>query len=379
MAKNYFLRYYPLILALLLLIFVAILLSTNEQQQQQVVTNQPIIKSVGPGSEFNPQAIYRLTAPSVVTVIPAQQQRAMGQGSGFLVSDNLVATNAHVVIDQNNRQYRQFFLQWKSGYRSSAKPVLVDFDNDLALLSTKPPAAVKPLLLADNQRIFPGQPVAALGSPFGEPQSLSTGTVSAVGRSVRSLSRFSISGAIQTDTAINPGNSGGPLLDARAQVIGINQQIQTSSGGSDGVSYAIPVKQLTRLIGFAQRQEEISSAYLGISTQEVWPQLAEKLNIPKKSLLVVNVSPDGPGAKVKLQPGDQRQYFQGSLVASGGDVLISLDGQRLDSTDKLSEVLAQLQPGDKVSLVIYRQGREKELQITLGQRPQYSAVPGNNG
>jgi len=328
-------------------------------------SDSPTLPATANDRRFDPVAIYRRSAPAVATVLPAVQGRAMGQGSGFLVGKNLIATNAHVLLDQQGQRYREVYLQWQSGDRWPAKIETIDLDTDLAVLKSKTPDQLRPLPLGDSQQVVPGQAVAALGSPFGAPQSLSTGIISAVGRSVQSLSRFQISGALQTDAAINPGNSGGPLLDDQGEVIGINQQIQSSSGGSDGVGYAIPVADLKNILARQGRRP----AYLGISTQEVWPQLAQRLKVPKNSLLITEVFASGPGARAGLRGGQRQGYFQGSPIVWGGDLLLSLDGQKMSTSAELSAFLAQRSPGEKVPAVIWRQGKEKQLQVTLGARP----------
>jgi S1-C subfamily serine protease len=368
MSEKLFLR---LLIPALLLVAVFLIIIILSGPQERIIERRPAPNAAELAEqEFAPEDIYRQAAPAVVTVIPAERGRALGQGSGFLLPSGLVATNAHVLLRRSGEPpYRQFFLQWQSGERSSAKPRIIDPDVDLALLRTRVPKGLQPLALAQGQKVTPGEPVAAIGSPFGATQSLSTGIISAVGRSVRSLSNFEIADALQTDAAINPGNSGGPLLNAQGQVIGINQQILSSSGGSDGVGYAVPVIELQRLLLLARRGQQPRSAYLGLSTQEVWPQLAKKLNIPANSLLVATVAPGGPAAKADIIPGRRQNYFQGSLIFWGGDVLLALDGQRLNSSQRLAEILRQKRPGERVALKVWRRGQEISVPVVLSRRP----------
>ena len=202
---------------------------------------------------FNPAQVYREALPGVVTIKSIFGGAGAAEGSGFVYDgDGEVVTNAHVVTDES------------SGTRVPAKEVFVEFPNrnvvpaeivgfdpfaDVALLQVEPDGLdLHPLALGDDHDIAVGDPVAAIGSPFGEPSSLSVGVVSAINRSVKSLTQFQIEGAIQTDASINPGNSGGPLLDSEAQVLGINQQIETASGANDGVGFAVPITAIKRSV-----------------------------------------------------------------------------------------------------------------------------------
>ena len=218
--------------------------------------------------------------------------------------------------------------------------------------------------------------MAAIGSPFGQTQSLSIGVVSATDRSIDSLTDFKIDGGIQTDASINPGNSGGPLLDADGKVVGINQQIQTSSGGNEGVGFAVPIDLAQRSVDQLRKDGTVSYAYAGVTTQPLYPQLAERLQLPVDAGAIVStVVPGGPADKAGLRAGDQTITFQGQQVDSGGDVITAVNGEQVVDNADLPRIVSRLNPGDDVTLDIIRDGDKQQIHITLGERP--TSVTGN--
>jgi len=277
-----------------------------------------------------------------------------------------------------------------TGKREAAKQVYIEFPDrnvvpaeivgfdpfvDVALLKIKPDGfALHPLELGDDRDLHVGQPVAAIGSPFGEQQSLSTGVVSATDRSVKSLTQFEISGAIQTDASINPGNSGGPLLDAGARVIGINQQIETNSGANDGVGFAVPISAIKRSIAQLRDDGDAEYAYIGVSSQPLYPQLARKLGLDTSfGGLVSEVVAGGPAEEAGIEGGDEKLTFQAGRYRVGGDVILDVDGQKIVGPDDLAVVVADHEPGDKVMVTILRDGERKQVELTLGKRPDDSS------
>jgi S1-C subfamily serine protease len=216
-----------------------------------------------------------------------------------------------------------------------------------------------------------GQPVAAIGSPFGEQQSLSSGIVSATNRSVRSLTQFQIEGAIQTDASINPGNSGGPLLEAGARVVGINQQIETNSGANNGVGFAVPVSAVKRSLAQLERKGSVEYAYIGVSTQALYPQLAAKLGLDTDhGGLLAEVIPGGPADDASLKGGDEKVRFQGIPYQAGGDTILAVDGRQVVEPDDLARYISNFQPGEKVKLdVLHGNGDRETVEVTLSKRP----------
>jgi S1-C subfamily serine protease len=324
--------------------------------------------------DFNPAEIYREALPGVVTIRSIFGSGA-AEGSGFVYSDDgEIVTNAHVVTDES------------SGTRKPAKEVFVEFPNrnvvaaeivgfdpfaDVALLQVEPDGLdLHPLALGDDHDIAVGEPVAAIGSPFGEPSSLSVGVVSAANRSVKSLTQFQIEGAIQTDASINPGNSGGPLLDSEAQVLGINQQIETASGANDGVGFAVPITAIKRSVAQLEEDGSAEYAYIGVSSQALYPQLAEKLGLDTTfGGLLAEVVPGGPAEKAGLEGGTKELNFQAGEYRAGGDVILQIDGHDVVQPDDLSRLISTRKPGETVRLTVLHDDKRKHVDITLGKRP----------
>ena len=254
--------------------------------REVTTTRVEVVEGIGRKGGFNPSEIYSRLAPGVVTVISLfdgptsvlEDGGEGGQGSGFVIDDEgYIATNAHVVTkeDDNSARAERVFVQFPDGNRVPAEIVGHDPNADVALLKVEPSGLdLTPLRLGRSAGLQVGEPVAAIGSPFGEEQSLSVGVVSALDRNIQSLTRFGIGDAIQTDAAINPGNSGGPLLDAHGRVIGINAQIKSQSGGGEGVGFAIPVDAVSRSLAELREDGRVEYGYLGVQTMILWPQLA---------------------------------------------------------------------------------------------------------
>jgi S1-C subfamily serine protease len=342
------------------------------------------------GQSFDPEAIYRSAAPGVVTVLSIFPGGSLSsilgggggsaaEGSGFVISDNgEIATNAHVVTDADQagasgpiHEAKEVYVEFGDRNRVRADVVGFDPNADVALLKVDPAGLdLKPLTLAANENVTVGQPVAAIGSPFEQEQSLSVGVVSATDRSIESLTRFQIEGAIQTDASINPGNSGGPLLDADAHVIGINQQISTTSGGNEGVGFAVPIELAAHSLDELRSNGEVKYAYIGVTTEPIYPQLADRLNLPTDSgALIAKVVPDGPADQAGLQGSDQQIRFQGQQVDAGGDVITAIDGQKIVGESDLPRLIARHDPGETVKVQIIRDGKTQTVDVTLGERP----------
>ncbi len=363
---------------------------TQSETGEQPDNSRRVVIEAQDGA-FNSQAIYENAAPGVVTVTSIFGDSGdtpdilggggAGQGSGFVISDGgEILTNAHVVTDATAtgvpndelNEAREVYVQFSD--RNQVEAEIIGFDPyaDVALLEVDPEGLdLRPLPLGSENDVEVGEGVAAIGSPFGElqSQSLSVGVVSALDRSIESLTDFRIEGAIQTDAAINPGNSGGPLLDAAGEVVGINQQIQTSSGGNEGVGFAVPIDLAERSIEQLREDGEVSYAYAGVTTTELYPQLAARLGLDVDTgALVREVVQGGPADEAGLEAGDDTIRFQGIGVEAGGDVITAVDGDPIDRNADLPRIIALLEPGDEVTLDIIRDGDEEQLEITLGDR-----------
>jgi S1-C subfamily serine protease len=334
---------------------------------------QVVVETASPG--FDAAQVFEEAAPGVVTIRSVFESAGAAEGSGFVLNaDGEIVTNAHVVTDESGGDREpadQVYVEFPD--RNVVTAEIVGFDPfvDVALLRIEPNGLhLQPLELGNDGELHVGQPVAAIGSPFGEQQSLSVGVVSATDRSVRSLTQFEIAGSIQTDASINPGNSGGPLLDAAARVIGINQQIETSSGANDGVGFAVPVSSVRRSIAQLREDGEAEYAYIGVSSQPLYPQLARKLGLDTTfGGLVSEVVSGGPAEEAGLEGGDDKLSFQAARYRTGGDVILQIDGRDIVRPDDLAEVIATHQPGEEVTLTILRDNERKQVELTLGERP----------
>jgi S1-C subfamily serine protease len=355
--------------------------STGAKQQKTVVVQSQ-------GGSFDPGAVYESAAPGVVTILSifsgGDLSSILGggggaaEGSGFVISnEGEIATNAHVVTDAESsgsgpiNEAKEVFVEFGDRNRVPAEIVGTDPNADVALLKVDPDGLdLKPLTLGADEEVAVGQPVAAIGSPFAQEQSLSIGVVSATDRSIESLTRFRIEGAVQTDASINPGNSGGPLLNADAEVIGLNQQISTTSGGNQGVGFAIPIDLASHSLDELRRTGKVRYGYIGITTQPIYPQLGERLDLPvDHGALVTKVIPDGPADRAGLQDADQRIQFQGQQVRVGGDVIVAIDGREIVNEGDLPAIVARHDPGDTIELEIIRDGDRETADVTLGERP----------
>jgi len=336
-------------------------------------TTEVIVQASDEG--FDAAEVFREASPGVVT-IRSIFGGGGAEGSGFVLDrEGRIVTNAHVVTDGEGGDREEadaVFVEFPDRNVLAAEIVGFDPFADVALLDVDPNEyELHPLELGDDRELVVGQPVAAIGSPFGEQQSLSVGIVSATDRSVRSLTQFQIEGAIQTDASINPGNSGGPLLDAGARVLGINQQIQTSSGANDGVGFAVPISTIKRSVAQLRRDGSVEYAYIGVSSQALYPQLAGKLGLDSDyGGLIAEVVEGGPADEAGLEGGDDRLRFQGVPYRVGGDTILSVDGNEVIRPEDLARYIAGRHPGDSVTLeVLHEDGEREQVSVELGERP----------
>jgi 2-alkenal reductase len=347
---------------------------------ETATTRVEVVKGAVPTGRFDPQAIYRRDSPGVVTVLSAftrtrSASAGAALGSGFVISaGGEIATNAHVVTDGSGASIRKagkLFVRFGDGNQVEARIVGFDPFSDVALVKVDPKGlTLRPLTLGTSADVEVGEPVAAIGSPFGEEQSLSIGVVSATDREIESLTGFLTTGALQTDAAINSGNSGGPLLDAGGRVLGINSQIRSASGSGSGVGFAVSVDVVRRSLEQLRRSGQVRYPYVGVSTQSVYPQLAARfaLGTPRGALLQQVVS-GGPADKAGLRAGTRRVTFQEQSWRIGGDIVTKIDGRSVRGDSDLASGLDRHAPGDQTILTIVRAGRSREVPVRLGTRP----------
>ena len=295
--------------------------------------------------------LYKNTAPGVVDITvtsgagaadPFGGGTSQAEGSGFVVDTNGdIVTNQHVV--DNATAITVHFPDGKS-----AKATLVGSDpsTDIAVIKVNVAASeLHPLTLGSSKNVLPGQEVVAIGSPFGLADSMTSGIVSAIGRTIQAPNGYSIAGSIQTDAPINHGNSGGPLLDLSGAVIGVNAQIESGGGGSDGVGFAIPIDAVKSVAHTLIAGGKVQHAYLGIHVGDA----------PNSSgALIGSVSSDSPAAKAGLK---------------AGDVITALDGKAVTKADDLTAAVTAHAPNDKVTVTVTRNGKSQQIDVTLGVRP----------
>jgi putative serine protease PepD len=295
------------------------------------------------------RSVYASASPSVVSV-----RTGSGSGTGFLVdSDGTIVTNAHVVGDSDQVQVR--FED--DGELHDAQVLGVDASTDLAAIKVDASAAqgVRPLELADSDRVQVGDSAVAIGYPLGLDRTATAGIVSGLEREIQAPNGFSIDKVIQTDAPINPGNSGGPLLDASGRVIGVNSQIATAgSQGSVGIGFAVPANTVRDVLPQLERGAAPEHAYLGVSTSPA----------PGGGAQVADATAGGPAAEAGL---------------AAGDVITAIDGEPVNDSEDVAQAIEDRSPGDDVSVTVTRDGSERTIDVTLGQRPEQATATPQQG
>jgi S1-C subfamily serine protease len=294
-------------------------------------------------------------------------------GSGFVIDrEGHVLTNNHVVEGADSVSVKL----GDSEESYEAEVVGNDPGTDIALLKVDAPEkAFHPLQLGRSSDLEVGDPVVAIGNPFGLERTVTSGIVSALQRDIQAPNGFSISHVIQTDAAINPGNSGGPLINAAGEVIGINAQIATGGGGNGnvGIGFAIPIDTVRANLEQLKETGEVQHAFIGISGGTITSELAQAINLPvEEGVLVQTVVPDGPADKAGLEPGTTSAMIDGEEVGLGGDIITEVDGKKLKSMDQMVEIVQGSKPGDELELTIVRDGDEETVEVTLGRQPESS-------
>ncbi len=322
--------------------------------------------------------IYREASPAVANILTKATEYDFfmdpvpveGAGSGFVIDPRgFILTNYHVVA---GAQSIEVILGDKSRY--PAKFIGADQRNDVALIKIDPKGKqLASLPLGDSSTLQVGQKVLAIGDPFGFQSTLTTGVISAIGRTVQTSDTTFIDGAIQTDASINRGNSGGPLIDTHGNVIGINSAIYTPSGTTAGIGFAIPINTAKLIANDLMTEGRVRRAYLGVRTIPVSEWLAEALDLPVQEGLLVEQTPKGsPAAAAGIRGGDRVVQAGMRRMIIGGDVIVGIDGQKVANKFDIDVILNRKRPGDNVTLTIYRGAKKVDITVKLGETPSTS-------
>ena len=323
--------------------------------------------------EQNNISVYRRNIPSVVNIT----SRAMtfdffyglvpqeGQGSGFVIDkDGHILTNYHVIADA-----RQVEVTMHNRKKYKATVVGTDPPHDLAIIQIKAPDLV-PAVLGDSRNLQVGQKVYAIGNPFGLAGTMTRGIVSSI-RPVREPNGATIDEAIQTDAAINPGNSGGPLMNWRGEVIGINTMILSSVNQNAGIGFAIPINTAKAVLNDLVTLGRVRRPALGVRTIPISPELADEIGLPVDyGLLIVQVVPGGSADQAGLRAGTERAYLGNIPIMLGGDLIVAIDGEKVQDEQDLSQMMNNHRAGDTVKVTIYRNKKKVDLNVALGEARQ---------
>lgn len=303
-----------------------------------------------------------------------------GLGSGFVWDkEGHIVTNYHVVADATDVE-----VVFADGTEAKAEVLGTDPDADLAVIKVDLPAEeLHPVTLGDSDALQPGQIAIAIGNPFGQDFTMTSGIISAVGRTIRSgNSPFSIPEVIQTDAPINPGNSGGPLLNRHGEVIGINTMIISRSGASAGIGFAVPINIAKTVVPTLMKGERYEYSWLGITGTTLTPEVADFMDLPDgtRGVLVIDVATNSPADKAGLRGSDKTLKVAGAEYQLGGDVITAIDDQPVEEMDDLIAYLVEeTRPGDTVTLtVLHPNGEQETLKVTLAARPDFSKINGRN-
>ena len=318
------------------------------------------------GAARSVQDIVRDVSTGVV-LINAGTDQGDALGTGFLINrDGIVLTNAHVVSGASDVS-----VTFEDHSPEKADVLGVDEAIDLAVLRVKVPASGTPLPLGRSSGLTVGDPVVAVGNPFGLEGTATTGIVSGLKRDITSPNDSPIQNAIQTDAAINPGNSGGPLLDAQGRVIGINSQIASQGGGNDGVGFALPIDTVRPVMASIVATGKAQHAWLGIVGSEVTPEIAARVGVPGQTGVAVQQTDSrGPAAKAGLQGATSKDPD----APRGADLIVAVNGTPVHDMADVSEAVASRRVGDRLTLTVLRDGKRIEVPITLANRPANLAI-----
>jgi putative serine protease PepD len=344
----------------------------------KTVVRQVAVKSSVPtasSSALTVGQVYRSTYKGVVEITVTSQvqpsfgapgsQQQQAQGSGFVYdSKGHIVTNEHVVDGA-----KAVSVRFWNGATYKATVVGSDASTDLAVIKVDAPSSIlHSLAIGDSSKVLVGDGVVAIGSPFGLEETVTSGIVSALHRQMQAPNNFTINDSIQTDAAINHGNSGGPLLNSQGQVIGVNSQIRSDSGGSDGVGFAIPSNTISSIAAQIIGSGKVEHAYLGVGVQTIPATAASALNLVE-GVELDKVNSGTPAQKAGLKAATGRKTVGTDMYPTGGDIITAFDGQKITTAEQLQRAVDAKRPGDTVSITYWRSGQSHTAKVTLGTRP----------
>jgi S1-C subfamily serine protease len=341
------------------------LAATQHASDEEGLTARDIYKRDAPGVVFiRAQVVQQAQSPFGLP----SEQRGEATGSGFVIdAEGHILTNAHVVDGAV-----KVTVQFDDDRTVEARVVGTDVSTDLALLRVDPDGLdLHPLQLGSSKEVQVGDPVVAIGNPFGLDRTLTTGVVSALQREIQAPDGFTIRDVIQTDAAINPGNSGGPLLDAQGRVIGINSQIATGGGnGSVGIGFAVPIETAQDVLPSLKQGEPVKRGYMGISTRTIDGSLDGLGLGVEEGALVQSVERDSPADKAGLRAGGiTAQLDSGEPIVLGGDIIVEIDGEKVASSEDVVALVTEKDPGDEIEVTYLRDGERRTAKVKLDERP----------
>jgi S1-C subfamily serine protease len=311
------------------------------------------------------KGVVEITATGAASAPFGGQEQQQAQGSGWVYdTDGHIVTNEHVIANASSISVRFW-----NGATYRATLVGSDRSTDLAVIKVDAPASLlDPLKLGDSDALRVGDGVVAIGSPFGLEETVTSGIVSALHREMKAPNKFTITDSIQTDAAINHGNSGGPLLNAQGNVVGVNSQIESDSGGNDGVGFAIPSGTIASIVPKLIDNGKVEHAYLGVQLLSIPDGVSQQLGMAS-GVEVTDVVSGTPADDAGLHPASGRQTVDGVTYDTGGDVIVGFDGEQITTPQQLQNAVDAKQPGDTVTVTYIRGGKRHTVRVTLGTRP----------
>lgn len=326
--------------------------------------------------EENNMELYERLAPGVVNITSTILERdfffnivpKQGVGSGIVVDKRgYIVTNHHVIEDASKLE-----VTLENGKKYTAKLVGSDPDTDIAVIKIDAPSSELVIIpMGDSNKLRVGQKVLAIGNPFGLGQTLTTGVISSVGRSLRSVTGVLVENVIQTDASINPGNSGGPLIDSSGRMIGINTAIFSPTGANIGIGFAIPINTVKTVVEEIIEQGYYAHPWLGATLLTLYPDIAEALHLPvRQGVMLIEVAPGGPADRAGLKGGNMQAQVGNYLLIIGGDIIVKINGEDTIEAEDVIRIIRQHRPGDKIKMDVVRwNGSRANITVVLGERP----------